>query len=106
MNGASALLPALLALPLVGAVLVMLLPKDEPGLSRGVSLGISIATFALSLAILGPYDISPAHGSMQLVFDKEWIPGLGARFKLGIDGISICMVLLTTFLTPIILLSA
>ncbi len=106
MTGASALLPALLALPLIGAILVMLLPKEEPGLARGVSLGVSIATLALSLVILGPYDVSPAHGSMQLVFDKEWIPGLGARFKLGIDGISLFMVLLTTFLTPIILLSS
>ncbi len=106
MNGASALLPALLVLPLIGAVLVMLLPKDEAGLARGVALGMSIVTFAVSLVILVPYNISPDHGSMQLVFDKEWIPGLGARFKLGIDGISIFMVLLTTFLTPIILLSA
>lgn len=104
MTGASALLPALLALPLIGAILVMLLPKDEPGLARGVSLGVSIATLALSLAILGPYDTKIA--SMQMVFDKEWIPGLGARFKLGIDGISIFMVLLTTFLMPIIFLSS
>ena len=104
MTGASALLPALLALPLIGAILVMLLPKDEPGLARGVSLGVSIATLALSLAILGPYDTKMA--SMQMVFDKEWIPGLGARFKLGIDGISIFMVLLTTFLMPIIFLSS
>jgi NADH-quinone oxidoreductase subunit M len=104
MNGASALLPALLAVPLIGAVLVMLLPKDEAGLSRGVALGVSLVTFAVSLVILVPYDINQS--SMQMVFDKEWIPGLGARFKLGIDGISIFMILLTTFLTPIILLSA
>ncbi len=104
MTGASALLPALLALPLIGAILVMLLPKEEPGLARGVSLGVSIATLALSLVILGLYDTKIA--SMQMVFDKEWIPGLGARFKLGIDGISIFMVLLTTFLMPIILLSS
>ncbi len=106
MNGASALLPALLAVPLIGAILMMLLPKDEDGLARGISLGISILTFFVSLAILGPYNIDPDHGSMQLVFDKEWIPGLNARFKLGIDGISLLMVLLTTFLTPIILLSS
>lgn len=106
MNGASALLPAVLALPLVGAILVMLLPKDEDGLARGVALGTSLLTLGLSLAILVPYNVSPHHGSMQLVFDKEWIPGLGAHFKLGVDGISIFMVLLTTFLTPIILLSS
>ncbi len=107
MNGASALLPALLAVPLVGAILVMLLPKDEDGLARGVALGVSIVTFALSLVILVPFEVSPEDKIlMQLVFDKEWIPGLGARFKLGVDGISLFMVLLTTFLTPIILLSA
>lgn len=106
MNGASALLPVLLAVPLLGAILVMLLPKDEDGLARGVSLGISLLTLAVSAAILGPYDISPTHSSMQLVFDKSWIPGLNARFKLGVDGISLLMVLLTTFLTPIILLSS
>ncbi len=104
MTGASALLPALLVLPLIGAILVMLLPKEEPSLARGVAMGVSIATFALSLAILGPFD--SATGTMQLVFDKEWIPGLGARFKLGVDGISIFMVLLTTFLMPIIFLSS
>ncbi len=106
MNGASALLPAVLALPLIGAILVMLLPKDEDGLARGVAMGVSLLTFGLSLAILVPYDINPSHGSMQLVFDKEWIPGLGAHFKVGVDGISLLLILLTTFLTPIILLSA
>jgi NADH-quinone oxidoreductase subunit M len=40
------------------------------------------------------------------VFDKDWIPILGARFKLGVDGISLWLVLLTTFLTPLVLLSS
>ncbi len=101
---AAALLPALLAVPVLGAVLVMLLPKGEDGLARGVGLGISAIAFLVSLAILGPYD--SADGNLQLIFDKEWIPVLGARFKLGVDGLSIWMVLLTTFLTPIVLLSS
>jgi NADH-quinone oxidoreductase subunit M len=101
---AAALLPALLAVPILGAILVMLIPRGEDSLARGVGLGFSILGFAVSLAILGPFKFEVA--SMQLVFDKEWIPLFGSRFKLGIDGISIWLVLLTTFLTPIVLLSA
>jgi NADH-quinone oxidoreductase subunit M len=101
---ASALLPAILAVPILGAILAMLIPKGEDGLARGIGLGTSIITFLLSLAILGPYNF--VEGGIQLSFDKAWIAGLGARFKLGIDGISLWLVILTTFLTPLVLLSA
>ena len=101
---AAALIPAVLAVPVLGAILVMLIPRGEDGLARGVGLGFSILGFILSLAILGPF--KPEIASMQLVFDKEWIPILGSRFKVGVDGISIWLVLLTTFLTPVVLLSA
>jgi NADH-quinone oxidoreductase subunit M len=103
-NQASYLLLATLLLPLIGAVLVMFVPQGERDLARGIGLGVAILTFLVSLAILGPFD--GAISTYQLVFDKEWIPGLGAHFKLGVDGISIWLVLLTTFLTPIVLLSA
>jgi NADH-quinone oxidoreductase subunit M len=82
----------------------MFVPQGERDLARGIGLGVAILTFLVSLAILGPFD--GAISTYQLVFDKEWIPGLGAHFKLGVDGISIWLVLLTTFLTPIVLLSA
>jgi NADH-quinone oxidoreductase subunit M len=101
---AAALLPALLAVPILGAILVMLIPRGEDGLARGVGMGFSILAFAVSLAILGPFKFEIA--GLQLVFDAEWIPLLGSRFKLGVDGISIWLVLLTTFLTPVVLLSA
>ncbi|HUS67095.1 MAG TPA: NADH-quinone oxidoreductase subunit M [Kofleriaceae bacterium] len=104
MSQASYLLLAVLALPLMGAVLVMFVPAGEKGLARGIGLGVSLLTFLVSLALLGPFDGRIA--TTQLVFDKEWIPGLGAHFKIGVDGISIWLVLLTTFLTPIVLLSS
>ena len=56
----------------------------------------------MSLAIFKFFN--PEVASMQLVFDAEWIPGLGAHFKTGIDGISLFLVLLTTFLMPLTLL--
>jgi NADH-quinone oxidoreductase subunit M len=104
MSQASYLLLATLLLPLIGSVLVMFVPQGERDLARGIGLGVAILTFLISLGVLGPFD--GRIGGFQLVFDKEWIPVLGAHFKIGVDGISIWLVLLTTFLTPIVLLSA
>ncbi|HEU5055450.1 MAG TPA: NADH-quinone oxidoreductase subunit M [Kofleriaceae bacterium] len=104
MSPAAYLLLAVLALPLIGAILVMFVPREEKDLARGIGLGVAVLTFLVSLGILGPFDGRIA--SFQLVFDKEWIPVLGTHFKIGVDGISIWLVLLTTFLTPVVLLSA
>ncbi len=100
----SALLPVILLLPLVGAILAMLTPSHEESVNRGIGLAFSIATFLLSLIVLNGFNSDI--GGYQMVFDKEWIGALGAHFKLGIDGISLWLVLLTTFLTPIVLLSS
>src|SRR5262249_2959875 len=94
----------ILFLPLVGALLVMFVPPGERDLARGIGLGVSLVTFLVSLGILGVFNSSIA--TFQMVFDKEWVPLLGAHFKVGIDGISLWLVLLTPFLTPIVLLSA
>ncbi len=56
----------------------------------------------MSLAIFKFF--RPEYAGMQLVFDAEWIPGLGAHFKTGIDGISLFLVLLTTLIVPLTLL--
>jgi NADH-quinone oxidoreductase subunit M len=97
-------LPLLLALPILGAIWVMLTPRDERGLHMGFGFVFAIATFGLSLVILKFFN--PNFGGFQLLFDKEWIPGLGAHFKVGIDGISLWLVILTTFITPLVILSA
>ena len=96
------LLPLILGLPLLGAVLVMCTPKGESSLHRGIGLGTTLVTFLVSLAIFRYYD--PTQSGFQLVFDTEWIPGLGAHFKTGVDGLSVLLVILTTFLMPITLL--
>ncbi len=95
-------LPLILGLPLLGAVLVMCTPRSESTLHRGIGLAITTITFLVSLLIFAYYDVKAS--GLQLVFDVEWIPGLGARFKTGIDGISVFLVLLTTFLMPLTLL--
>ncbi len=86
-------------LPLFGALLCLLMPREEEGLLRGFAFAIALATFGASLFMLG--DFSPAQWNH--VVDKEWVASFGIHFKLGVDGISLWLVLLTTFLMPIVL---
>jgi NADH-quinone oxidoreductase subunit M len=90
-------------LPLAGAALVMLVPKEEESIHRGIGLVISLATFFVSLLILPDFDAAKA--GFQLEVNKVWVESLGINFHLGIDGISLWLVLLTTFITPVTLLS-
>jgi len=90
-------------LPLFGAGLVMLVPREEEAIHRGLGLFTAIVTFVVSLLILPDFDAG--QGGFQMEVDKVWIAPLGIRFHLGIDGISLWLVLLTTFLMPVTLLS-
>src|SRR3954447_9193525 len=90
-------------LPLAGAALVMLVPKDEESIARGIGLTVSIATFLVSLLILGDFD--GAKAGFQLEVNKVWVESLGINFHLGIDGISLWLVLLTTFMVPLTMFS-
>src|SRR5262245_35610197 len=98
----SYILPLVLALPVIGAIFVMCTPKAESSLHRGLGIAFSTITFLVSLLVFKFF--TPKSDAFQLVFDVEWIPGLGAHFKTGIDGISIFLVILTTFLMPLTLL--
>jgi len=99
----SFILPLLIGLPILGAIFVMCTPKTETTLHRGIGLAVTTIIFLVSLLMLRYFD-PKSDLPFQLVFDTEWIPGLGAHFKTGIDGISIFLVLLTTFLVPLTLL--
>jgi NADH-quinone oxidoreductase subunit M len=100
---ASGLLSWIVWLPLGGSVLALLLPKDRPALSRWFSLVVSTAVFAISLALLAGFR---SDASMQFVENVPWIESFGIRYQLGVDGISLFLVLLTTLLTPIVVLSS
>jgi NADH-quinone oxidoreductase subunit M len=96
--------PLLLALPLFGALVLLASNRGQHRLHKGIGLFFSAVTFLVSLLILAYFN--PKDGGFQLVLDLAWIPGLGARFKTGIDGISLWLVLLTTALTPLTLLAS
>jgi NADH-quinone oxidoreductase subunit M len=95
------ILAAITFLPLLGALLCMFVPARQEGLLRGLAFGIALCTFFVSLGLFS--DFQPAE--WNFVVDWSWVPSIGARFKLGVDGISLWLVLLTTFLMPVVLLS-
>src|SRR5262249_57116871 len=82
----------------------MLVPAREEGMLRGTAFAVSLATFLVSLGLVFGFDADKA--GFQFVTDKRWVDSIGARFKIGVDGISVWLVLPTTFFTPILLLSA
>ena len=98
------LLSILIFLPLLGSLVVFLFPKTSNVKLQMVAFGISLIEFGLSLLLLRYFN-SSSH-LIQLVQKVSWIPELGTSFFVGIDGISLWLVLLTTFLTPIVILSS
>ncbi|HSR97959.1 MAG TPA: NADH-quinone oxidoreductase subunit M [Kofleriaceae bacterium] len=103
-SSGSFILPLILALPILGAIFVMCMPKSETALHRGIGMTFMVITFLVSLLVLNRGYYNPTVAGFQLVLDVEWIPGLGAHFKTGVDGISVFLVILTTFLMPLTLL--
>jgi len=98
------LLTLLILIPLLGAVILAFIPKNEHGAHRTISICVSGLVFALSIPLFTQFD--PATAGFQWVESLAWIPSIGAGWRLGVDGISLWIVLLTTFLTPLILLGS
>ncbi|MHB9012267.1 MAG: NADH-quinone oxidoreductase subunit M [Ignavibacteriaceae bacterium] len=98
------LITFLLAVPLAGALLLLLINKDKENLVRYFGLFVSTLAFIISIIIYAGYD--SAKGGFQLVEKQMWISNLHISYNVGVDGISLLLVLLTTFLTPLTLLSS
>ena len=99
----SLILPITTFLPLLGAILCMLVPREEAGLQRGLGFAFTLLTFVSSLLLLPEQGADPA--VMSHVVKWAWAPTFGINFHLGIDGISLWLVMLTTFLMPVVMLS-
>jgi NADH-quinone oxidoreductase subunit M len=97
-------------LPLAGAILLLLIPNADGrrnGLIRWLALAVSVVGFAVTLMVWARFD--PSSGDFQFVERLRWIhiqPTLEIDYYVGIDGISLLLVVLTAFLTPIALLSS
>ncbi len=106
-------LPALLLIPLVGAAIVLLLPVRAPAVganevetpaARQVALWLFVLEFVVSIGLW--WSFNPADTGWQAPIDIGWIPTWGVRFTLGVDGIALMMVLLTTFIMPLSVLGS
>ena len=94
-------------LPLVGAAFILLI-RGEPDVvarnARSVALWTSLITFVLSLFIWMNFDNTTA--AFQMVERADWIPAFNINYHMGVDGISVLFVLLSTFLTPLCILAS
>ena len=87
--------------PLFGAVVVAMMPARAHGMIRWFSLLLTTGLFVFSLQLVQAFQ---TNAEMQMVVDAAWLPSLGISYKIGIDGISLFLVMLVTFLTPITIL--
>ena len=91
------LLNLLIGLPLVGAAAVLFIPRQMLSLLRGFTYVVLGVGFVASLWLL----TVPMTAGWHFQYIKDWIPSLGIRYHVALDGISLWLVLLTTFVTPI-----
>jgi NADH-quinone oxidoreductase subunit M len=96
-------LTLLWALPMVGAVVVLLMPAAARSLVKWVALGVSLAVLALTAVIAVDFD--PGGEQFQFVENYRWIPSFGTGYILGIDGIALALVVLTAVLLPLLLVA-
>jgi NADH-quinone oxidoreductase subunit M len=91
--------------PLLGVLVILFLRREQENVARWTALITSLITFAISLWVFAQFN--PADPGLQLVVNLPWIQvaGWNISYHLGLDGISILLVMLTTFLTPISILS-
>ncbi|HYG66444.1 MAG TPA: NADH-quinone oxidoreductase subunit M, partial [Anaeromyxobacteraceae bacterium] len=92
-------------LPLLGALALAFVPGDERGQHRGVAFVVTLATFAVSLALWLGFDPSPAASEFQFEVNQPWMSALGIGYHVGLDGVALLLVMLTTVLMPIVVLS-
>jgi len=97
-------LTILIFAPVVAALVVGLLPEKRKNLVRNLAMIFSLAVFGYSVGLFLQFD--PENAGLQLVENSPWIESLGIRYHLGVDGLSLYLVLLTTFLTPISILAS
>jgi NADH-quinone oxidoreductase subunit M len=98
------LLSLVIFAPWVGALCLTALPKISATTSRAVALAFSLSTLALTLVALSQFD--PARTGYQFVENHVWIAALNVHYHLGLDGLSLLLVLLTAIVAPVSLLAS
>jgi len=97
-------LTTIVFIPIIGALLLLLLPAAKQKLIRSMAMFVMLVDFAVSLPLFWMYDASTP--AFQFVEKIPWIQSMGISYHFGLDGISLLLVLLTTFLGPIVVLGS
>ena len=98
------LLSILIWLPIAGGFAVLALGTHRAKEARWLALGVAVATLIASIPLLVHYDA--AAGTMQFIEQHRWIAAINANYHLGVDGISVALIALTTFVTVLVILGA
>src|SRR2546425_5173758 len=100
------ILTSLIALPIAGALLLLFVRDDDRSapLARNIALIVSVLVFAETLLLWSRFNA--ASGEFQFIERHAWIPAFGISYVVGVDGISLFLLVLTGFLTPLALLSS
>ncbi|WML65472.1 NADH-quinone oxidoreductase subunit M [Rhodococcus sp. AH-ZY2] len=96
-------LTTLWVVPLVGAVVVLAIPARMRSLAKGAALAVAAVVLVVACVLAIGFD--PAGEQYQFVESHSWIPALGTRYTLGVDGIALVLVLLTAVLLPLLMLA-
>src|SRR5579863_6600010 len=100
------ILTTILFTPLVGAIILFFIPRERGDLHRWIGNIFGILGLLASLPLIWRFSLQPGAPRFQFVQDLDWIHSIGARYSLGIDGLSFLMVMLTTVLGAISILSS
>jgi NADH-quinone oxidoreductase subunit M len=98
------LVTVVLFLPMIGFTILLFIPESQSRNIRYVTLGTSLVTFALSLLLWAGFN--PNDPALQMVQRWDWLPDLGISYYVGIDGLNLMLVLLTTLIMPIAILAS
>jgi NADH-quinone oxidoreductase subunit M len=93
---------AVVFLPLVGALVMLAIPKSEETLHKVVALVTSLAVLVVGVALLANFDYDNG-ATLQFFQDKTWIEVINSRYIVGIDGISLPLIALTVFVVPLVI---
>src|SRR5688572_17286138 len=98
------ILSVLIWLPIAAGVAMLILGDRGIALGRWLALISTAVTFAISTLLYTHFDMATAE--MQFVEKLSWIPALNSWYALGVDGIAMPLIILTTFITPLVIIAA
>ena len=105
MDSLNTLLPSLIIFaPTIGALLLVLIPRDNESALRNTSLAFTVVTFLMTLMLLQGFDFETSE--MQFQVNVPWIAGWNINYQLGIDGISLPLILLTSFVSLLAMIAS